>query len=285
MQNNEGKNSVTGNQVSAKRPLLFSDMEALSKESPEVSDKQDGSLKCQSMNKIHDEFQSEKIKEMPSSGNSTTDGKTKRSLPFSSCEAQSENMESADFNHEVHDDLGKSKPKFEDMIENVLKGVEQKELLSTDKEHDDNNNALQSCPELKKKHGLAFKPSPDSIAARLRQRCSKGNGHDEERHVEDDKLADSTVALESSARLEKKLACATEPSPDSIGGRLRQRRRMGKGDGDVDLLGTNEQISDVQQVFNILPGKEVEVNIKLTSTTKPSEDSIAKRLRPRHKTA
>jgi hypothetical protein len=316
----------TANEVSAKRSLPFSNMEVVSKESPQFIYKTAEQLEHQSEDKILDELKSKTENKISSSRNLANDGQTKRALTFSSSEVKSENVEYAKVNHEVHDNLGLSKPqceemnnekhvqsngnratacqtdksltfsgsearskkvesagtheilddlalsmpKFEDMYENEFRSEEEKKETRICHEiHDDlalsmpkfeGNIPSESCLKHKRKHASAINPSPDSIAARLRQRRWKSNGKDDaefmgvdekasnvkpavnvmsssqnmeeenEMHVEDDKR----VVLESS-QLKKRTHA--EPNPDSIGARLRQRHRMGKGRENNELPG------------------------------------------------
>ncbi|KAL9357082.1 hypothetical protein Peur_050335 [Populus x canadensis] len=59
-----------------------------------------------------------------------------------------------------------------------------------------------------------------------------------------DKHVDTAGVLESSPNL-KKCACAIEPDPDSIGARLRQRRRKSSGQDDAEFMGWNDKTSVV----------------------------------------
>lgn len=65
-----------------------------------------------------------------------------------------------------------------------------------------------------------------------------------EMHVQNDKHVDTAGVLESSPNL-KKCACAIEPDPDSIGARLRQRRRKSNGQDDAEFMGVNDKTSVV----------------------------------------
>ncbi|CAK7339453.1 unnamed protein product [Dovyalis caffra] len=219
---------------------------------------------------INDDF--EKEKHMQSNGNRVASCPTDRPLTLTGSEARSKNVESAG-THEILGDLELSIPKFEDKCENEFKsGEEKKELHSTVKENVEGNIPSESCLKRKRKQASAVNPSPDSIAARLSQRHWKSNGQDDaefmglnepavkstlsnqnvveenEMHVEDDKHVDATVVWESSAKLRRR-AHAAEPSPDSIGARLRQRRRMGRGHENENLLGLNETSSDIQEAL------------------------------------
>ncbi|KAG6768027.1 hypothetical protein POTOM_026923 [Populus tomentosa] len=105
----------TANEVSAKRSLPFSNMEVVSEESPQFIYKTAEQLEHQSEDKILDELNSKTENKISSSRNLTSDGQTKRALTFSGSEVKSEIVESAKVNHEVHDNLGLSKPQCEEM--------------------------------------------------------------------------------------------------------------------------------------------------------------------------
>ncbi|XP_011039248.1 PREDICTED: uncharacterized protein LOC105135871 isoform X2 [Populus euphratica] len=260
------------NDGQTKRALTFSGREVKSEivESAKVNHEDHDNLglskpQCEEMN---NEF--EKEKHMQSNGNHATACQTDKSLTFSGSEARSKKVESA-VTHEIHDDLALSMPKFEDVYENEFKSEEaKKETRIYHEIHDDlalsmpkfeGNIPSESCLKHKRKHASAINPCPDSIAARLRRRRWKSNGKDDaefmgvdekasnvkpavnamlssqnmeeenEMHVEDDKR----FVLESS-QLKKRTHA--EPNPDSIGARLRQRHRMGKGHENNELPGT-----------------------------------------------
>jgi len=265
-------NGNRANDGQTTRALTFSSSEVKSEnvEYAEVSHEVHDNLglskpQCEEMN---NEF--EKEKHVQSNENRATACQTDKSLTFSGSEARSKKVESAG-THEILDDLALSMPKFEDMYENEFRSEEEKKETRICHEiHDDlalsmpkfeGNIPSESCLKHKRKHASAINPSPDSIAARLRQRRWKSNGKDDaefmgvdekasnvkpavnvmsssqnmeeenEMHVEDDKR----VVLESS-QLKKRTHA--EPNPDSIGARLRQRHRMGKGHENNELPGT-----------------------------------------------
>ncbi|KAJ6907408.1 hypothetical protein NC651_017958 [Populus alba x Populus x berolinensis] len=321
----------TANEVSAKRSLPFSNMEVVSEESPQFIYKTAEQLEHQSEDKILDELDSKTENKISSSRNLTTDGQTKRALTFSSSEVKSENVESAKVNHEVHDNLGLSKPqceemnnefekekhmqsngnratacqtdksltfsgsearskkvdsagtheihddlalsmpKSEDMYENEFKSEEEKkETIICHEIHDDlalsmpkfeGNIPSESCLKHKRKHASAINPSPDSVAARLRQRRWKSNGKDDAEFMGVDEKASNVKpavnAMSSSQNMEEenemhvedgkrfvlessqlKKRTQPEPNPDSIGARLRQRHRTGKGHENNEFPGT-----------------------------------------------
>ncbi|KAF8406362.1 hypothetical protein HHK36_008449 [Tetracentron sinense] len=107
----------------------------------------------------------------------------------------------------------------------------------------------------------------------------------------------SGVALERTPKLTMMPDFVIEPSPDSIAGRLRQRRhRHDGGNGcskpesvdskdfdDDKLKGEKEQAQDYKQqlINNIVAASSPKHNMKPSLATKPSPDNIAGRLRPR----
>lgn len=178
-------------------------------------------------------------------------------------EAHSENLEPAAAKHEFcgHARLSELHV-LEDKREIKSKGEEEKQWQSTDAKRNNCNIVLETSPNLEKKRALACKPNPDGVAGRLRQRHQKTNGQgimeptgvkeknsdgkhsvnmfsnkeepkEEELLVEDDKCTDRDIVLDISPKLNKKTARTVEPNPDSIGGRLRQRRRMGQGNEEI----------------------------------------------------
>lgn len=122
---------------------------------------------------------------------------------------------------------------------------------------------------------------------------------------------DSDIALDSCQKSEKKHA-AIKRIPDSIGGRLRQRRRKGNDHDDIELPLVNEKRLEVKQALsNTFPVKEkdmpvsdvtpeqmnkpdqdskggrsrqMDIEEEIKSSIAPGPDSIARRLRPRYKT-
>lgn len=127
---------------------------------------------------------------------------------------------------------------------------------------------------------------------------------------------DSDVALDGCPKSKKRHA-AIKPIPDSITGRLRQRRRKGNDHDGIELSLENEKRLEVKQALsNIFPVREKEMPIsdgtqelmnkpavdtepvqdskagrsrqmemeeEIKSSTAPGPDSIARRLRPRNK--
>ncbi|KAJ6419960.1 hypothetical protein OIU84_029975 [Salix udensis] len=280
-----------------KRSLPFANMEVVSEESLQLIYKTAEQLEHKSEDKILDEFKSKTENKISGSRNLANDGQTKRALTFSGSEVKSENVESAKVNPEVHENLGLSKPRSGELNNEFEKEKHMQsngnratacqtefsgskarskkvESAGTHEIDDHGDLALsmskfevnipsESCRKQKGKRASAINPSPDSIAARLRQRHRKSSSRDDaelmgvdeknsdvkpavntmsssqnieeenEMHVEDDK---PNAVLESSQL--KKRPRAAEPSPDSIGARLRQRRRLSKGH-ENELPGTN----------------------------------------------
>lgn len=250
---NLDKNVDASNQVSAKRSLPFSDIEAQPKGSLEVDSIHLQSLKPQAEVKSEDELKSEKENKMQSSPNPGSNNKisARRSLLFSDIGAQSGNLNPP----EVDDLHGLSKLHSEDKTDDQFKGEKEKELHSMDQEHGHSSNVMESHLKVNKR-ALPNYQSPDSIAGRLRQRCRKGNSLDDERSPgvnekisdvkeavknissknnvekekemhskEIDKQGADNVASDRSSNLKKKPAPAAEPSLDGIAGRLRSRRK------------------------------------------------------------
>ncbi|KAJ6288572.1 hypothetical protein OIU76_024539 [Salix suchowensis] len=268
------ENKISGsrnlaNDDQTKRALTFSGSEVKSENMESAKVKlevhENLSLSKPRSGELNNEF--EKEKHMQSNGNRATACQTE----FYGSKARSKKVESAG-THEIDDHVALPMPKFEDMCENEFKHEEEKETrifheiqgdLALSMSKFEVNIPSESCLKQKGKRASAINPSPDSIAARLRQRHRKSSSRDDaelmgvdeknsdvksavntmsssqnieeenEMHVEDDK---PNAVLESSQL--KKRPRAAEPSPDSIGARLRQRRRMSKGH-ENELPGTN----------------------------------------------
>ncbi|KAH8508440.1 hypothetical protein H0E87_010528 [Populus deltoides] len=94
-----------------------------------------------------------------------------------------------------------------------------------------------------------------------------------EMHVQNDKHVDTAGVLESSPNL-KKCACAIEPDPDSIGARLRQRRRKSSGQDDAEFMGVNDKTSVVTAAVKTIPELK-----KHAHDAELSADSVGARLR------
>lgn len=257
LQTNSDENADPTNQVSAKRSLPFSDIEAQPKGSLELDSIHLQSLKPQAEVKSENEFKSEKENKMQSNPNPGSNNQisARRSLPFSDIGAQSGNLNPPEVDNKVDDLHGLSKSHSEDKTDDQFKGEKEKELLSMDQEHGHSSNVMESHLKVNKR-ALPIYQSPDSIAGRLRQRCRKGNSPNKERSLgvnekisdvkqavknissennvekekeihskEIDKLGAENVVSDRSPNLKKKPAPAAEPSLDSIAGRLRSRRK------------------------------------------------------------
>lgn len=254
-QKNLGENPETTNQVSAKRSLHFPDVDASCEEILKDHCNDIGMIKPLAEHKIDDELKSEKENDTQSSSNPDINNQTsaKRSLSFPDVVQQSENFGSPEVDHKVGDHLGLPKLQSESSRDD-LKGEKENEIHLMDMKLGDSSHETSS--KHKMKPALAIEPC--SIAGRLRQRRRKGNDHDDdlpeakvetpdveqevnkilsEKEVEKGKGilftdgGDSSTALGTSSKLKKKRALAAEPSPDSIAGRLRQRRKANSPDG------------------------------------------------------
>ena len=278
LQTNLDKNADVTKQVSAKRSLPFSDVEAVSEGSLKVDGIHLGSFKSQS--ESEDKFEGEKqTSPIPGTNNQVS---ARRSLPFSDIGVQSVNLTSAEVENGVDDLPGLAKPQTGNSTDDQFKGEKEKEPHFTDKEHGDRNKDLKSSSKLKMKHALPIVPGPNSIAGRLRQRRRISNDRDdkqlpgvsekiadikqdvsasgvdeeEEMHSKESVDDDNTIASERSPK-HKKPAPAAEPSHRH------------------NELGMNGRILDIKQSENKSPASSAFV---------PAAQGIAGRLRSRCKT-
>ena len=278
LQTNLDKNADVTKQVSAKRSLPFSDVEAVSEGSLKVDGIHLGSFKSQS--ESEDKFEGEKqTSPIPGTNNQVS---ARRSLPFSDIGVQSVNLTSAEVENGVDDLPGLAKPQTGNSTDDQFKGEKEKEPHFTDKEHGDRNNDLKSSSKLKKKHALPIVPIPNSVAGRLRQRrrisndcddkqlpgvsekiadikqdlSASGVDEEEEMHSKESVDDDNTIASVRSPK-HKKPAPAAEPS-------YRHNE-----------LGMNGRILDIKQSENKSPASSAFV---------PAAQGIAGRLRSRCKT-
>ncbi|TQD81064.1 hypothetical protein C1H46_033374 [Malus baccata] len=138
---------------------------------------------------------------------------------------QSENFGLSEVDHKVGDHLGLSKLQSESGRDD-RQGEKENTMPLMDMKLGDSSNALETSSKSKMKPALDIEPSTDSIGGRLRQRRRKGNKlSDDELQEAEVEILDNSPALGPRSRLKKKHVLA-EPSPDSIGGRLRQRRKV-----------------------------------------------------------
>ena len=278
LQTNLDKNADVTKQVSAKRSLPFSDVEAVSEGSLKVDGIHLGSFKSQS--ESEDKFEGEKqTSPIPGTNNQVS---ARRSLPFSDIGVQSVNLTSAEVENGVDDLPGLAKPQTGNSTDDQFKGEKEKEPHFTDKEHGDRNKDLKSSSKLKMKHALPIVPGPNSIAGRLRRRrrisndcddkqlpgvsekiadikqdlSASGVDEEEEMHSKESVDDDNTIASERSPK-HKKPAPAAEPS-------YRHNE-----------LGMNGRILDIKQSENKSPASSAFV---------PAAQGIAGRLRSRCKT-
>lgn len=269
--------SAIASPASAKSSEPFSDIEAAAKQSLQVSVKQAESSSPLSEVEIDHESTDLNDKEMLSTGEPATYGRAKRSLHFSGSETPPDNKTSAEFSHNIHKDLVQSN-NFKVIGEEVdeIKGLVKEKLHSKNKESDDKNISSESSLKLKRR-ALLYSTSPDSIAARLRQRRRIANGYNEveltvvtkktsvvqqtflssnqvmEIEEEDDKQADRTMAFENTRKV-----------------------------NEMDKEQADEQKSDDRASENAYGGEELGGDKKLGALA--GQYGIARRLRPRHKT-
>ncbi|POO02695.1 Zinc-finger domain of monoamine-oxidase A repressor R [Trema orientale] len=170
--------------------------------------------------------------------------------------------------------------------EKVMDGKQAVEEISLEKEMDQENDFHFTCNKHEsvkkipmegirkvKETSTATTINSDSIAGRLKRRRVKGCDHDDEKNsdasaevisleikVEKRKevlpsdikhYGECNDPLETSPKLKPKRVQAAEPNPDSVAGRLRQRRRMGHSHDD-EKLGLLEKNSDTLQAANHL---------------------------------
>ncbi|GLT75254.1 hypothetical protein SLA2020_469900 [Shorea laevis] len=180
---------------------------------------------------------------------------------------------------------------------------EVKEVLHSYNKHGESNVRSGSHSKLKKRP-LAAEPTVDSIAGRLRQRHKEVKDHNvqalnimlSENELEKEELVhgdnqhgESSIGTESSLKLKKRLALAAEPCADSIGGRLRQRRREGKDHN--EQLSENESEKEKQMLqgdsqhgeSNIGTESSSKLKKRLALASVPSADSISGSLRQRRR--
>ncbi|XP_009366187.2 uncharacterized protein LOC103955988 [Pyrus x bretschneideri] len=226
-QTNSGENLETTNQVSAKRSLQFPDVDASCEEI--VKDDNDiGAIKLLTWQERDDEFKSEKENDIKNSTNLDINNQTsaERGLSFSDVVQQPESFGSPEVDHKVGDHLGLSKLQSEtESSRDDRQGGKENTMPLMDMKLGSSNNALETSSKSEMKPALDIEPSTDSIGGRLRQRRRKGNElKDDDLQEEKMEIPDSSPALGTGSKLNKKRVLA-EPSPDSIGGRLRQRRK------------------------------------------------------------
>ncbi|XP_048335958.2 uncharacterized protein LOC107424729 [Ziziphus jujuba] len=326
------KSPDTANHVSAKRLLQFSDKDEVSKESLDVNNNNIGSSEPQFEDQSADKFKSEREKRMHGSLNQHIDSQISvtRSLSFSDGPL-SQNVGPLDVKHKVHYQFGLLKPQCENKGDD-FESEKEKEMGGT--EDIDSHTALSK---LKRKPAQTIEPSIDTIAGRLRQRRKEGHQDNDfqkpkenvscckdvvnkvligkevdqeiEEHFSGNKhdIINDTV-LENNPML-KDPSLATEPSSDSIAGRLKLRsRNHGNADESPNV---DDNISDVKpDAENIWTDKEVKKDKEVLSSdikhkndsntpleksqmlehkhaqaSGPSLDSIAGRLRQRRREA
>ncbi|KAF7135745.1 hypothetical protein RHSIM_Rhsim08G0106600 [Rhododendron simsii] len=143
---------------------------------------------------------------------------SKKSLVFSEVEATSEGSKLSISNDE-NLSLVTTKDE-ENKTDDKLKGVKIEETGFVENEHGDSDIASKSSQEPDEKSALTSESSESELEGKKEEKLQ----------VPDYKHSDNHVPLESSPKLKRKSPHPiAEPTPDSIGGRLRQRRRTGNG--------------------------------------------------------
>ncbi|KAM3757200.1 hypothetical protein ACB098_02G170500 [Castanea mollissima] len=311
LQTNLDKNADVTKQVSAKRSLPFSDVEAESEGSLKVDSIHLGSFKSQSEAKSEDKFESEKqTSPIPGTNNQVS---ARRSLPFSGIGVQSVNMTSSTEVENGVDDLhGLAKSLTGNSTDDQFNGEKEKELHFTDKEHGDRNNDLKSSSKLKKKCALPILPGVSENIADIKQNVSASDvDEEEEMHSKESVDDDNNIASERSPK-HKKPAPAAEPShrhnelgmngrildikqvenkspastasipaSQSIVGRLRQRHRIGNGHDDKGLPGASEKIADIKQDVTFSPESGVEEDEMPSKESEGGDDNIESERSPK----
>ncbi|KAF5961256.1 hypothetical protein HYC85_002465 [Camellia sinensis] len=136
-----------------------------------------------------------------------------RSLPFSDMEATSEGKECPMSNNDHH---GLVTPKHEgNKTDNESKGEKCEETNFSENKHGSSDIALASSQKTNKR-------AQNSASSDYHEALSEAKSED---NKTDDKQCDNNVVEESSPKSKGKPPRTLEPAPDSVAGRLRQRRR------------------------------------------------------------
>ncbi|KAM4128482.1 hypothetical protein ACJW30_02G170100 [Castanea mollissima] len=258
LQTNLDKNADVTKQVSAKRSLPFSDVEAESEGSLKVDSIHLGSFKSQSEAKSEDKFESEKqASPIPGTNNQVS---ARRSLPFSGIGVQSVNMTSSTEVENGVDDLhGLAKSLTGNSTDDQFNGEKEKELHFTDKEHGDRNN------DLKKRSPKHKKPAPAAEPSHRHNELGMNGRILDIKQVENKSPA-STASI---------------PASQSIVGRLRQRHRIGNGHDDKGLPGASEKIADIKQDVTFSPESGVEEDEMPSKESEGGDDNIESERSPK----
>ncbi|OMO56772.1 hypothetical protein CCACVL1_26283 [Corchorus capsularis] len=210
------------------------------------------------------------------------------------------------------------------VAENASSGIEsevKKEMHEANDNTGEGYIASKSSPKLKKQAVSATDQSPDSVAARMKQRRRQSKDQEEhelsvkesevkkEMHEANDNKGEGYIASESSPKLKKQDASAMDQTPDSVAARMKQRRRQSKDREEHELSVAYESKSDSKVAENALSGKEPEVKKemhnandnkgegyiasetspklkkRLASAMEHSPDSIAARMKQRRRQA
>ncbi|XP_059624704.1 uncharacterized protein LOC132267581 [Cornus florida] len=307
-----GKIPGTNLPVSAKRSLPFSDMEAMSKEkeSPEPKDNHQGLVNPNEDNKTDDEFKSKEEEiQFPKSeyGDCNTAIETSsvpKKKPTPATVPEFEDNKTDNKSKDKHQGL--VNPNEDNKTDDEFKSKEE-EIQFPKSEYGDCNTAIETSSEPKNKLAPATEPefkdnktdnaskgdkdekmhflddehgvnnvaqSALATEPEIEDNKHKSKGYKEEKmHFLDYEHGDNSVAQRSIPK-SKKPVVTREPVPDSIAGRLRQRR---KSNGlDKGLIGMNEDTLVVKQiVIDLSSENEAEPNMNHSSSTSSCVDSIS----------
>ena len=104
---------------------------------------------------------------------------------------------------------------------------------------------------------------------------------EKEPHFTDKEHGDRNNDLKSSLKLKKKHALPIVPIPNSIAGRLRQRRRISNDCDDKQLPGVSEKIADIKQ--DVSASGEDEEEEMHSKESVDDDNTIASERSPKHK--
>ncbi|OMP02137.1 hypothetical protein COLO4_11321 [Corchorus olitorius] len=191
--------------------------------------------------------------------------------------------------------------------------VQEKEIHEANDNKGEDYIASDSSPKLKKQPASSTYQSPNSIAARMKQRRRQSKDQEEhelsvanvsksdskvaenassgkesevkmEMHEANDNRGEGYIASESSPKPKKQAASATDQSPDSVAARMKQRRRQSKDQEEHELAVANESKSDSKVAENASSGKESEVNKEMhNANDNKGEGYIASETSPKLK--
>ncbi|KAJ7944378.1 Zinc-finger domain of monoamine-oxidase A repressor R1 [Quillaja saponaria] len=294
----QSQNLGSSKQVSARRLLPFCEMEGQSERIgfSEASHVVNNQLRSSNPQPVDKEFDIEKIHV---EDNKQFDGRLRHSC--------------GNCNGHVNELQGVNEKGAVKIIVSEEKAEKTKEGLHMENNYGNNRSGPETSAKLNK-DALSSETSTDSIAGRLRRSRMLEKGCDKlqrvngetsvfkhsanvslsekekekvkEIHYAGSQNGNSSIPMEKSSGSQSQAAYDGEINQGSINGRLRKSSRLGKVlDNDDDLLELSETRSDIMHSGSHSPGKRTKVTMKPpTSSSKLSSESIAGRLRPRHKT-